>query len=319
MKTSPWAFAVAPMLDRTDRHFRFFFRQISRRARLYTEMVVDRALLFGDPKRLLDHREEERPLALQIASRDPALAARAVKIALPFGFDEVNLNVGCPSERSQAMGLGAVLLREPERVAEIARAVHGEAGVWITVKHRIGLEADDEERTLFRFVETVAKAGVRIFIVHARKALLSLSTRKNRALPRLRHDLVYRLKAAFPELTVITNGGVATLEEVGGHLARVDGVMVGRAAFEDPWRFAEVDARVYGEPHLPDRCRVARAMLAYLEAERQKGTSGRAVVRPLIPLFNGVPGARAWRRTLSEGPATPEQLARALALVKCGQ
>ncbi len=305
------------MLDRTDRHFRFFFRQISRRARLYTEMVVDRALLRGDPERLLFHRPEERPLALQIASRDPKEAARAAGLALPHGFDEINLNVGCPSEKSQRMGIGAVLLREPDRVAAIAEAVHAETGVWISVKHRLGLEEDDEETALFRFVERVAKAGVRVFLVHARKARLDLSTRKNRAVPPLRHDLVHRLKAAFPELTVVTNGGIQDLEAVRRHLEGVDGAMVGRAAYEDPWRFAGVDAELFGEAHRPDRCRVVRTMAGYLEAELQRGTPGRAVVRPLVPLFRGVPGARDWRRALTEGPPTPATLLGALALVEC--
>ncbi len=307
------------MLERTDRHFRFFFRLISHRARLYTEMVVDRAILHGDPERLLAHRAEERPLALQIASADPSLAARAAARALFYGFDEVNLNVGCPSEKSQRMGIGAVLFREPERVAAIHRAVLAETGVPITVKLRIGLDEDEGYAPLFRFVERVAAAGVRVFIVHARKALLTLSTRKNREVPPLRHDLVHRLKRDFPELTVVTNGGIATLKEVRFHLQRVDGAMVGRAAYENPWRFAGVDRAVFALDRRPNRCRVARAMAGYLEAELQKGTPGRTVIRPLISLFNGVPGARAWRRALTEGPATPEAVLDALALVECSK
>ena len=314
-----YAFAVAPMLERTDRHFRFLFRQISRGARLYTEMVVDQAILRGDRERLLVHRPEERPLALQIASREPGDAAQAVRLALPYGFDEVNLNVGCPSEKSQAMGIGAALFREPERVAAIAEAVYAETGVRISVKHRLGLDEDEGYAPLARFVERVAAAGVRVFVVHARKALLSLSTRKNREVPPLRHELVYRLKRDFPELTVVTNGGIRTLEEVRHHLAHVDGAMVGRAAYEDPWRFARVDEEVFGLARRPERCRVARTMLAYLEAELARGTPGRAVVRHLVPLFRGVPGARAWRRALTEGPATPEGLERALALVECSK
>ncbi len=314
---SPRAFSVAPMLERTDRHFRYLFRQISTRALLYTEMVVDQAILRGDRKRLLSHREEERPLALQIASREPKDAALAARLALPFGFDEINLNVGCPSEKSQAMGIGAVLFREPERVAAIVRAIHEETGVLPTVKHRIGLDEDEGYAPLARFVERVAESGARVFVVHARKALLSLSTRKNREIPPLRHDLVHRLKRDFPELTIVTNGGIKTLDEVLFHLEKVDGVMVGRAAFEDPWRFAELDARVFGLARQPDRCQVARAMLAYLEDELEKGTPGRAVLKPLIPLFRGTRGARAWRRTLTEGPPTPKTLLAALAQVEC--
>jgi len=313
------AFAVAPMLDRTDRHFRYLFRQISQRARLYTEMVVDQAILRGDRARLLSHRPEERPLALQIASREPIEAARAARLALPYGFDEINLNVGCPSEKSQQMGIGAVLFREPERVAAIHEAVYAETGVPLTVKHRLGLDEDEGYAPLARFVERVARAGVRVFIVHARKALLALSTRKNREVPPLRHDLVHRLKRDFPELTIVTNGGIGTLEEIRHHLAHVDGVMVGRAAYEDPWRFFRVDAGVFGLARYPERCQVARRMLAYLEEELARGTPGRAVVRHLVPLFRGVRGARAWRRALTEGPATPEALEHALAFVECSK
>ena len=314
---SPRAFSVAPMLERTDRHFRYLFRQISERALLYTEMVVDRAILRGDRERLLAHREEEHPLALQIAAREPEEAARAARLALPYGFDEINLNVGCPSEKSQALGIGAVLFREPERVAAIVRAIHEETGVLPTVKHRIGLDGDEGYTPLARFVERVAESGAQVFVVHARKALLSLSTRRNREIPPLRHDLVHRLKADFPELTIVTNGGIQTLDEVLFHLEKVDGVMVGRAAFEDPWRFAELDARVFGQSRRPDRCQVARAMLAYLEEELNRGTPGRAVLKPLIPLFRGTRGARAWRRTLTEGPPTPKTLLAALARVEC--
>jgi len=236
-------------------------------------MVVDQAIIRGDRERLLFFRPEESPLALQIASREPALAARAVALALPYGYDEVNLNVGCPSEKSQEMGIGAVLFREPERVAEIFRAVFEETGVRLSIKHRLGLDEDEGYAPLARFVERVASAGARVFIVHARKALLSLSTRKNR--PPLRHDLVWRLKADFPELTIVTNGGIKTTDEVLLHLERVDGAMVGRAAYSDPFAFADVDERVYGHPHRPERCRVARRMLAYLEEEVQRGTPPR--------------------------------------------
>jgi len=307
------AFAVAPMLERTDRHFRYFFRQISAGALLYTEMVFDLAILHGDAETLLGHRDEEHPLALQIASSDPARAARAVKKALAYTFDEVNLNVGCPSEKSQNAGIGAVLMRTPERVAEIARAVYEETGVRISVKHRLGLDTDGGYAPLARFVETVAGDGVvTTFIVHARKALLSLDTRKNREVPPLRHDLVHRLKREHPELTILTNGGIQDLEAVARHLEAVDGVMVGRAATEDPWRFAAVDAQIFGLPRRPTRQGVVEAMAAYLENALADGAPAAAVLRHLIPLFRGVPGARRWRRALTETVTTPEGLLAAL-------
>lgn len=309
---SPHRFAVAPMLDRTDRHFRYFFRQISRGALLYTEMVVDRALIHGDPARLLAHDPAERPLVLQLASADPNTAAKAAKKALPYGFFELNLNVGCPSEKSQRAGFGAILMRDPDRVAAMARAIAEATGRMPSIKHRLGLDDDREEESLFGFVERLAEAGVTTFVVHARKALLSLDTRKNRAVPPLRHDLVHRLKAAFPELTIITNGGIQTTDEALTHLARLDGVMVGRAAWEDPFRFADVDERIFGLERRPTRAEVARRMAEYLQAELERGTPGSAVIRPLFNLYKGVPGARAWRRLLGGGPPTPETLLNAL-------
>ncbi len=300
------------MLDRTDRHFRYFFRQISQGALLYTEMVVDRALIHGDPERLLVHDPAEHPLVLQLAAADPKTAEMAAKKACPYGFFELNLNVGCPSEKSQRAGFGAVLMRDPNRVAAIARAIAEATGRMPSVKHRLGLDDDREEESLFGFVERLARAGVTTFIVHARKALLSLDTRKNRAVPPLRHDLVHRLKKAFPELTLITNGGIQTTDAALAHLARLDGVMVGRAAWENPFRFADVDERIFGQKRRPTRAEVARRMAEYLEMELKRGTPGSAVIRPLFNLYKGVPGARVWRRILGGGPPTPETLLKAL-------
>ncbi len=312
-KVPSHAFAVAPMLERTDRHFRYFFRQISAGALLYTEMVFDLAILHGDTERLLGHRDEEHPLALQIASSDPGRAARAVRKALAYTFDEVNLNVGCPSEKSQHSGIGAVLMRNPGRVAEIARAVYDECGVRLSVKHRLGLDTDEGYAPLARFVETVAAGGVvTTFIVHARKALLSLDTRKNREVPPLRHDLVHRLKREFPELTILTNGGIQDLKAVTRHLEAVDGVMVGRAATEDPWCFAAVDAQIFGLPRRPTRQGVVEAMAAYLDDALGEGVPAAAILRHLVPLFRGVPGARHWRRALTESVTSPEGLLEAL-------
>ncbi len=292
--------SIAPMLDRSDRHFRYLLRLISKKTRLYSEMVVDRALIHGEPSRHLDYHPAERPLALQIASAEPNLAARAVARALPWGYDEVNLNVGCPSQRVQRGGFGVVLMRDPKRVSEIVRAVYQETGVRLSIKHRVGLDGDDGYSFLARFVETVALAGAEVFIVHARKAWTrGLDPKANRSVPPLQPEKVYRLKRDFPELTVVINGGM-TVQSFERQSSRVDGVMVGRAAWERPWSFAVADRLLGATTEEADRARVLSAYQQYLEEMRAQGVRLARLLKPLYNLFKGEPGGRLWRRRLHE-------------------
>lgn len=306
--------SVAPMVDRTDRHFRFLVRQISRKVRLYTEMTVDQAVLRGKAERLLAFHPEEHPIALQLAGSDPKDLAEAARIGEAFGYDEVNLNLGCPSEKAQEGGFGACLLQDPQRVAEILRAMVGAVRVPVSAKMRLGLEGQETYPQLARMVERFAEAGVRVFIVHARSALLAFSTKANREVPPLRHSWVHQLKRDFPHLTLVLNGGVRTLEEALAHLVRVDGVMMGRAVYEDPFVLAEADRRVFGLERRPSRLEVARRMRAYLEEEMEQGTPPWAVLRHMLNLFRGQRRGRLWRRLLSEGrsPAALDQALRAL-------
>ncbi|WP_038055750.1 tRNA dihydrouridine(20/20a) synthase DusA [Thermus amyloliquefaciens] len=306
--------SVAPMVDRTDRHFRFLVRQISRGVRLYTEMVVDQAVLRGNAERLLAFHPEEHPIALQLAGSDPRSLAEAARIGQAFGYDEVNLNLGCPSEKAQEGGFGACLLLDPQRVREILRAMVEAVEVPVTVKLRLGVEGESYP-LLARWVEAYAETGVRVFIVHARSALLNLSTRKNREVPPLRHEWVHRLKGDFPQLTFVLNGGVRSLEEALPHLERVDGVMMGRAVYEDPFVLAEADSRVFGMGGRPSRLEVARRMRAYLAQEAEGGTPPWAVLRHMLNLFRNQPGGRLWRRLLSEGRSL-EALEQALGLLQ---
>ncbi len=291
--------SVAPMMERTDRHFRYLLRLISRRTRLYGEMVVDRTLIHGDPARHLDFHPSEHPVALQLGSADPELAARAAAVAQPWGYDEMNLNAGCPSERVSRGGFGVTLMKRPELVAQIVHEVRRETGVTMTVKHRTGLDEYDDYGFLARFVETVASAGVRVFIVHARKAWTEgLDPKANRTVPPLEYEKVFRLKRDFPELTVVLNGGVTNLEQAAGLLREVDGVMIGRAVWERPWLLAGADRLFFGSPELPDRARVLAAYEAYARERLAEGTPLRALLRPLFNIFKGERGGKLWRRRL---------------------
>ena len=317
-------FCIAPMMDWTDRHCRYFLRQISRHSRLYSEMVTTAALLRGDPARWLAFHGAEHPLALQLGGSDPAELAAAARLGEIHGHDEINLNLGCPSDRVRSGRFGACLMAEPERVAECVAAMSAAVGVPVTVKIRIGIDDQDSYEGLAAFVERLAGAGCRTFIVHARRAILKgLSPKENRCVPPLRYDLVYRLKAEFPELTIVLNGGIAQLEDADRHLGRVDGVMLGRAAYHNPYLLAGVDARFFGDKRPPaTREQVAARMLPYIERERDAGTPLNAITRHMLGLFQGVPGARAWRRYLSEqahrAGAGPEVVLGALALVAGG-
>ncbi|GLV48064.1 tRNA-dihydrouridine(20/20a) synthase [Thermus sp. LT1-2-5] len=312
--------SVAPMVDRTDRHFRYLVRQVSRGVRLYTEMTLDQGVLRGNRERLLAFRLEEHPIALQLAGRNPEDLAEAARIGEAFGYDEINLNLGCPSAKAQEGGYGACLLRDPLRVAEIVRAMAQAVRVPVTVKLRLGLEGQETYPGLARLVERLAEAGAEAFIVHARSALLTLSTRANREIPPLRHEWVHRLKGDFPHLRFVLNGGLRTLEEALAHLGQVDGVMLGRAVYEDPFVLEAADQKVYGLGRRPSRLQVAQRMRAYLEEEAAKGTPPWAVLRHMLGLFRGRPAGKLWRRILSEGKSLAA-LDRALRLMeeKVGQ
>lgn len=312
-------FSVAPMLDWTDRHYRRFARGLTRRALVYTEMLTAAAVLRGDRERLLGYDAAEHPVAVQLAGDDPEALAEAARAAVAWGYDEVNLNVGCPSERVQRGRFGACLMAEPELVADAVRALRAAVPVPVTVKHRLGIDDLDSDAHLHRFVGALADAGVDRVVVHARKAWLSgLSPKENRTVPPLQHERVRALKRAFPELRVETNGGVRDLAEAAEHLRAVDGVMVGRAAYEDPFLLAGVDAALFGDPAPgPTRAEAVAAYLPYVEERRAAGTPLAPLVKPLIGLVRSARGGRAWRRALSEGGvrpgAGPELVAAALA------
>ena len=294
--------AVAPMLDWTDRHYRYFIRLLSRHTLLYTEMVTTGAILRGDRERLLAHDPAEYPLALQLGGSDPAELARCARIATDWGYDEINLNVGCPSDRVQSGRFGACLMAEPDLVAACVAAMRAATDLPVTVKTRIGIDERDSYQELADFVRRVAAGGCTVFIVHARKAWLSgLSPKENREIPPLRYEVVHRLKRDFPELTIVLNGGLTTLEQVTEQLRQVDGAMIGRAAYENPYLLAEVDRRFFGSSASPpNRHQVVRALLPYLEERLRAGTPLQCMTRPILGLFQGIPGARAWRRVLSE-------------------
>ena len=299
--------SVAPMLDWTDRYCRFFLRQISRHTLLYTEMVTTGALLHQEPGRFLDYHPEEHPLALQLGGSDPVELAACTRLADEWGYDEVNLNVGCPSDRVQSGRFGACLMAEPGLVAECVAAMAGATQRPVTVKHRIGIDDLDSYTGLSDFVDTVSQAGCRTFIVHARKAWLQgLSPKQNREIPPLEYDVVHRLKQDFPDLELVINGGFHTLAQVEQQLARVDGVMIGREAYRNPWILAGADARLFGaEARVTQRVDVVVRMLPFVEQAVAEGVPVHRITRHMLGLFQGRPGARAWRRRLSENAHRP--------------
>ncbi len=295
------------MIDWTDRHCRFFHRRLSKRARLYTEMIVDEAVLHGDRDRLLGFHAEEHPLALQLGGSDAVKLAEAARIGESYGYDEINLNVGCPSDRVQSGTFGACLMKEPDTVARAVEAMRGAVSVPVTVKCRIGVDDQDPRESLFGFVSTVADAGCETFIVHARKAWLKgLSPKENREIPPLDYGLVEELKAARPDLTIILNGGIRTLDASIAHLDVFDGVMLGRAAYEAPSILGGVDRALFGADFSVDPGTAAEEMIPYLEAHVAAGGRPHQVTRHMLGLFHGRPGARGWRRTLSVEATTPD-------------
>ncbi|MBB71079.1 MAG: tRNA dihydrouridine(20/20a) synthase DusA [Legionellales bacterium] len=294
--------SVAPMLDCTDRHYRYLARLLSPNALLYTEMIHTGAILHGDAEHFLAYNPEEHPLALQLGGSNPEDLANASKIAAEMGYDEINLNVGCPSSRVQNGRFGACLMAEPELVRDCVAAMNGAVDIPVTVKTRIGIDDKDSYEELQRFIATVAEIGCERFIVHARKAWLKgLSPKENRTVPPLRYDVVYQLKQDFPHLSFIINGGIKTCGDVAQHLAQVDGVMIGREAYHNPYFLASLEQAFYdaGEKTI-SRADVLAAYIPYARAQFDKGVKLGHLVRPLFGLFQGLAGARHWRRYLSE-------------------
>src|SRR4051812_13453326 len=299
---SAWRFSVAPMMDWTDRHCRVFHRLMTRRAKLYTEMLTTGAIIHGDRARLLGFDASEHPVALQLGGSDPHDLATAAKIGADFGYDEINLNVGCPSDRVKDGRFGACLMAEPALVAEGVAAMKRAVKIPVTVKCRIGIDDQDPETALDAMARGVIAAGADALIVHARKAWLNgLSPKQNRDIPPLDYDRVYRLKATLPDVPVIINGGIGSLAEARRHLDRVDGAMLGRAAYQEPWRLLTVDTELFGEaaPHATMKD-VFEAMMPYIVDQLSQGTRLHSITRHFVGAFHAVPGARAFRRHLAE-------------------
>ena len=314
--------SIAPMLDWTDRFDRYFLRLITRHTLLYTEMVTTGALLHGDRERFLRFDVSEHPLALQLGGSDPQALAACARLAEERGYDEVNLNLGCPSDRVQSGRFGACLMAKPALVAECMQAMIKAVQIPITIKTRIGIDDQDSYEELTAFVGQVAEAGCRTFIVHARKAWLQgLSPKENREIPPLHYERVHQLKQDFPQLEITINGGIKTLDQAEEQLKQVDGVMIGREAYHNPWILAEADQRLYGDDHpIPTRHEVIERLLPFVELELSQGTRLQQITRHILGIFQGMPGARAWRRHLSENAhckgAGPEIIQQAAALVR---
>jgi tRNA-dihydrouridine synthase A len=317
-------FCVAPMMEWTDRHCRFFHRLLTRRARLYTEMLGTGAVIHGDRARLIGFDPAEHPIAVQLGGSDARALAQAARICAALGYDEINLNVGCPSERVRDGRFGACLMAEPGLVGECVAAMKAAVTIPVTVKCRLGVDDQDPEAALDAMADAVSAAGVDALVVHARKAWLDgLSPKENRDVPPLDYQRVYRLKAARPRLAVIVNGGIATLEAARAHLRHVDGAMLGRAAYREPWRLLAVDPLLFGAPAPAPSPRAALEMLMpYVAREIARGTRLPAVTRHVLGLFNGMPGARAFRRHLAMNAVRPgagvEVIADALAFLPAG-
>ncbi len=316
--THDWKLSVAPMMDWTDRHCRYFLRLFSPRVRLYTEMIVAQAILRGDRRRLLAFDPAEHPVALQLGGSDPALLAEAAAIGEESGYDEINLNVGCPSDRVQSATFGACLMARPRLVGDCVRAMRAAVSVPVTVKCRIGIDDRDDWAFLQEFVAAVTEGGCRTLIVHARKAILKgLSPKQNREVPPLDYARAWRVKREFPALTVIVNGGLRTIPQVAEQLAEADGVMLGREAYHNPYLLPALHRAVYGDDAAtPDAAWIVERMDQYARRQVADGVPLRAITRHMLGLFNGRAGARAWRRALSEGVsragATPALIGAAL-------
>ena len=300
--------AVAPMMDWTDRHCRYFLRLLSPSARLYTEMVTAAALIHGDAEKLLQFDAAEHPVALQLGGSDPAMMADAAAMGAKAGYDEININVGCPSDRVQSGAFGACLMSCPEVVADCVRAMQSVVDIPVTIKTRIGIDDFDSYDFLRDFICANVEAGCDTFVVHARKAILAgLSPKENRSVPSLDYERVYKLKQEFSELAIILNGGITSIDECRSHLEQVDGVMIGRQAYQSPWFLTELE-QVFGSVAgyvVPDRHEVIQRMTPYIEREIASGAELKHITRHVLGLFAGQPGARAWRRYLSENAHRP--------------
>lgn len=294
--------SIAPMMDRTDRHYRYFLRQITRRTLLYTEMITAQAILHGDRPKLLDFSAVEKPLVLQIGGDNPTLLAECAKIGADWGYDGINLNVGCPSPRVQNGNFGACLMTQPELVATAVEAMQQAVKIPVTVKHRIGVDECDRYKDMVNFVRIVSEAGCTNFSVHARKAWLQgLSPKENRDVPPLRYQDVYRLKQDFPHLWIEINGGITTIEQTQVHLKSVDAVMIGRAAYDRPYLFATVDRDIFGEDAIAkSRAEIVEGMLPYIDYWLGKGIRLNSITRHMLQLFAEQPGTKAWKRYITE-------------------
>ncbi|AFV00834.1 tRNA dihydrouridine(20/20a) synthase DusA [Simiduia agarivorans] len=301
MPISPRAFSLAPMMEWSDRHCRYFWRLLSKQAFLYTEMVTTGALIHGDRERFLNYNPEEHPVALQLGGSNPQELAACAQMAESWGYDEVNLNCGCPSDRVQNGMIGACLMAQPQLVADCIKAMQDAVQIPVTVKHRIGIDDMDDDQGLLDFVAPIAATGCVTFIVHARKAWLKgLSPKENREIPPLNYDRVHKLKQEFPDLEIIINGGLKTLADCQAQLAHVDGVMVGREAYHNPWLLSEVDAAIYGQPPVTiDRLAVIDQMMGYIDKQLSAGMRLHHITRHLLGLFHGQPGGKQFRRIIS--------------------
>ena len=302
---SPWRISVAPMMDWTDRHCRYFHRLLSKRTRLYTEMVTTGALIHGDQKRHLDFNTEEHPVALQLGGSEPADLALCAKLGEKWGYDEINLNCGCPSERVQRGSFGACLMAESALVADCVKAMVDAVSIPVTVKHRIGIDKNESYEFVRDFVGAVSEAGCGVFSVHARNAILKgLSPKQNREVPPLKYEYAYRMKKDFPHLTIVINGGIKTSAEIREHLLHVDGVMIGREAYHNPFWMAGFDGEFFGGTgKIMTREAVEAALAIYVAKQSLDGVAKHSVTRHTLGLYRGLPGARAWRRSMSQQPA----------------
>lgn len=294
--------SIAPMMDWSDHHCRYFWRLLTKETLLYTEMVTTGALIHGDRARFLHYNAQEHPVALQLGGSDPADLARCARWAQEWHYDEVNLNCGCPSDRVQSGAFGACLMAKPQLVAHCISAMRDACSLPVTVKHRIGIDDMESYDDMRHFVETIAKAGCEVFIVHARKAWLQgLSPKENREIPPLHYPWVYRLKQEYPELDIVLNGGISTLQQCTEHLQQVDGVMIGREAYQNPWMLAQADSTLYGKTDLAvTRESAIEALLPYVKEQLAQGTALNHMTRHILGLYQGVPGARKFRRHISE-------------------
>ncbi len=313
-KNDNFTVSVAPMMDWTDRHCRWFHRRLSRRALLYTEMVTANAVIHGNRDYLIGFNTAEHPVALQIGGSEADKLAEASKIGEDFGYDEININIGCPSDRVQSGSFGACLMAEPDLVAECFSAMSEAVDIPVTVKCRLGIDNQNLDETLPEFIEKVAAAGCRHFIIHARKAWLKgLSPKENRDVPPLDYDLVHKIKVQYPMLEIVLNGGLKTIEEASAASKGLDGVMFGRAAYHDPWMLRGIDEAVYGaEKSVITREEIVHELIAYAESVQDTDRSTKALIRHIMGLYAGQSGARLWRRTLSENMSTgmPSEIIR---------